>query len=130
MDEDMSISVGKMDPVKNRGEIYGFDSFIDNLIATDMTGRGEDLVVRFTVNDVIIIDDEDDPMTVHECMQFLRDFMVDKIIDDLFIMMPILADGEVYSPDDDIRYTIFNCYRRDPLDNAIEDEEDEENSDE
>lgn len=129
MDEDMSISVGKMDPVKNHGEIYGFDSFIDNLIATDMTGRGEDLVVRFAVNDEIIIDDEDEPMTVHECMQFLRDFMVNKIIDELFIMMPILADGEVYSPDDDIRYTIFNCYRRDPLDNAIEDEEDEENSD-
>ena len=112
MDEDMSISVGKMDPVKKHGEIYGFDSFIDNLIATDMTGRGEDLVIRFTVNDEIIIDDKDDPMTVHECMQFLRDFMMNKIIDELFIMMPILTDDKVYSPDDeDIRYTLFHCYR-------------------
>ena len=122
-DEDMCISVGKIDPVENHGEIYDFDSFIDNLIATDMTGRGEDPVVKFVVNDVIIIDEEDDPMTVHECMQFLRDFMVNEIIDKLFIMMPSLTDDEVHSPDD-IRYTIFYCCSRDSSDNEPEDEED------
>lgn len=112
MDDEMSVSVGKIDPDKDHGEIYGFDSFIDNLIATDMTGRANELVVRFSVNDDIIIDEYDDPMTVHECMEFLRDFMVDDRIDDVLLTLPTLTDDKVYSPDDeDIRYTIFHCYR-------------------
>ena len=125
MDDDMRASVGKIDPVKDHGEIYGFDSFIDNLIATDMTGRADELVVRFYVNHDIIIDKDDEPMTVHECMEFLRDFMVDDEIDDVFLMLPMLTDDKVYSPDDDdIRYAIFHSYRYASSDNEPEDEED------
>ncbi len=115
---DCSLALGTLESVGDHDEIFSFDVFIDNIIETDMHGKGDDLVTTFVVNDTCIIDmnNDDKPMTIHECMEYLRDFAVNNRIDYVAMIMPDLKNTEV--PDDpdadvEVYFKSFICYRKD-----------------
>lgn len=113
---DCSLALGTIESVGDHDEIFSFDVFIDNIIETDMHGKGDDLVTTFVVNDTCIIDmnNDDKPMTIHECMEYLRDFAVNIRIDYVAMIMPDLKNTEVPDdPDAEVYFKSFICYRKD-----------------